>query len=311
MQSKFIIGTRGSKLALWQAEFVRSRLQAVYPEAEIQLEIIKTLGDKIQNISLTEIGGKGVFTKELETALLEKRIDLAVHSLKDLPTVLPPELHLATVLEREDVRDALVLRSGLQIESPSFKNLPAQAVVGTSSLRRASQLKNCRPDTIIKDIRGNVETRLKKLDAGEYDAILLAVAGLKRLDLENRISAFLDLSQMLPQVGQGALGIETRRDNAKTNALVSVLTDSATLASVLAERAFLRGLGGGCQFPIAAYGMVEQDHLKLEGLVASPDGAQILRQTISGEASEPIELGEKLAFSLLAKGADSLINFKL
>ena len=311
MKKPLIIGTRGSKLALWQAEFVRARLLANYPQFEIRLEIIKTSGDKIQNLSLTEIGGKGVFTKELEIALLDNRIDLAVHSLKDLPTILPAELHLSAVLQREDARDALVLPVGLQIKTPSLKTLPPKAVVGTSSLRRTSQLKNLRPDVIIKDVRGNVETRLKKLDAGEYDALLLAVAGLKRLGYENRISAFLTLEEMLPQVGQGALGIETRRSDAETNAFVATLTDAKTFACVLAERAFLRGLGGGCQFPIAAYAFVsEKGLLELNGLVASPDGSTILRDGRVSEREKGVENGETLARRLLSQGAATLIDFK-
>jgi hydroxymethylbilane synthase len=310
MQSKFTIGTRGSKLALWQAEFVRNQLLEVYPQFEIRLEIIKTFGDKIQNASLTEIGGKGVFTKELEIALLDNRIDLAVHSLKDLPTVLPAELQLAAALKREDVRDALVLRSDLQIETPSLKTLPANATVGTSSLRRASQLKNLRPDIEIKDIRGNVETRLKKLDSGEYDAILLAVAGLKRLGYESRISAYLTLDEMLPQVGQGALGIETRMADSETNRLVSALTEAETFACVLAERAFLRGLGGGCQFPIAAYAIAQNEQLNLQGLVATPSGEHILRNKATGAMTQPEKTGETLARKLLSEGAANLINLR-
>ncbi len=310
MKKFLTVGTRGSKLALWQAEFVRSRLLENHPQLEIRLEIIKTSGDKIQNLSLTEIGGKGVFTKELEIALLGNRIDLAVHSLKDLPTILPAELHLSAVLKREDVRDALVLRSELQTAQPSLKTLPFKAVVGTSSLRRASQLKNLRPDIIIKDVRGNVETRLKKLDAGEYDAILLAVAGLKRLGYENRISAFLTLDEMLPQVGQGALGIETRLADAETNALVSTLIDAETFAAVTAERAFLRGLGGGCQFPIAAYATTQIEQLHLQGLVATPSGEQIISGRISGTTANAEVTGKNLAHQLLLEGAGTLINFK-
>lgn len=310
MKSKFIIGTRGSKLALWQAEFVRARLGEIYPQSSFPLEIIKTSGDKIQSVSLTEIGGRGVFTKELENALLENQIDLAVHSLKDLPTILPENLHIAAVLEREDARDALVLRKDLQIESPSLNNLPRNAIVGTSSLRRAAQLKNFRPDVEIKDIRGNVDTRLKKLDAGEFDAILLAVAGLKRLGFENRISAILSFDEMLPQVGQGALAIETRKEDAETNELVSALNHDKIFSCVTAERAFLRGLGGGCQFPIAAHAFVENDNLRLLGLVAAADGSQILHGEISGEIKQARILGNSLAQNLIGKGASNLINLK-
>ena len=306
MKSKFTIGTRGSRLALWQAEFVRASLIEIHPEIEIELEIIKTSGDKLQNVSLTEIGGQGVFVKELETALQQKRIDLAVHSLKDLPTVLPENLHIAAVLKREDARDALIARKDLQVSS--INDLPENAVVGTSSLRRASQIKNLRPDFIIKDLRGNVDTRLAKLDAGNYDAIILAAAGLKRLGWTNRITAFLSFDEMLPQIGQGALGIETRRDDGETNRLVSVLNDKPASLAAAAERTFLRELGGGCQFPIAAHATIENDFMLLRGLVAAPDGSTILREQVSGAPNEPVRLGNELAQMLLENGAADLIK---
>ena len=309
MKKDFVIGTRGSKLALWQAEFVRARLSEIYPSVEIRLEIIKTSGDKLQNVSLSVIGGQGVFTKELETALLDCRIDLAVHSLKDLPTVLPADLFISAVLPRENASDALVARKDLQIAS--LAELPLNSIVGTSSIRRAAQLKNLRPDLQIRDLRGNVGTRLDKLDNGNYDVIMLAVAGLKRLNLENRISAVFSANEMLPQVGQGALGIETRRGDVETNNLVAVLKDQETTACVFAERAFLRGLGGGCQFPIAANARIENDKLFLDGLVAEPSGAQILRGQIAGETANAETLGEKLANKLLDKGARELINQSL
>lgn len=307
----FTIGTRGSKLALWQAEFVRATLSAIHPNIAVVVKTIKTFGDAVQNVSLTEIGGRGVFTKELETALLEKQIDLAVHSLKDLPTILPESLQLAAVMKREDTRDALILRQDLNNNLTSIKDLPQNAVIGTSSLRRASQLKHWRPDLQIKDVRGNVDTRLKKLDACDYDAILLAVAGLKRLNFESRISVHLDLEEMLPQVGQGALGIETRKDDAETNDFVASLNHVETALAVAAERAFLRGLGGGCQFPIAAYAKIENDLLNLKGLVATPDGAQILRDKLVGKKESAVQLGEQLAQNLLAQGAQDLIDLKL
>ena len=301
MKSTFTIGTRGSRLALWQAEFVGARLQEFYPQIEIRLEIIKTTGDKLQNVSLTEIGGMGVFVKELETALLGNRIDLAVHSLKDLPTILPEELTIAAVLEREDPRDALILREDLL--DVSLKNLPPNAFVGTSSLRRATQLKNLRPDVQIRDLRGNVDTRIRKLDEGNYDAIILAAAGLKRLGLENRISAFLDFEEMLPQIGQGALAIETRNDDFDTKRLLTVLENPQTRAAINAERAFLRELGGGCQFPIAAHAMVENNDLRLLGLVATPDGGQIWRSEIYGGAEDAENLGAELSQILRNQGA--------
>jgi len=308
MKDKIIIGTRGSRLALWQAEFVRAQLKEKHPQISVELEIIKTFGDRQQNVSLTQIGGQGVFVKELETALLGKRIDLAVHSLKDLPTVLPENLHISAVLKREDVRDALVV--GKESNASSISDLPANAVIGTSSLRRASQIKNLRPDLQIKDLRGNVDTRIAKLDAGEYDAIILAAAGLKRLGCEHRITAFLSFDEMLPQVGQGALAIETRKDDLATNNLVSILNDAETRACVEAERAFLRGLGGGCQFPIAAHARIEENEMRLEGLVAKPDGSEILRDERTGDSAKARENGELLALRLLAKGAQNLINIQ-
>lgn len=308
VKSVLVIGTRGSRLALWQAEFVRAQLREKHPQISVELEIIKTFGDRQQNISLTEIGGQGVFVKELETALLGKRIDLAVHSLKDLPTVLPENLHIAAVLKREDARDALIVAK--DSNANSISDLLENAIVGTSSLRRASQIKNLRPDLQIKDLRGNVDTRITKLDAGDYDAIILAAAGLKRLGFENRIAAFLSFDEMLPQVGQGALAIETRKDDSATNNLVSVLNDDETYACVEAERAFLRGLGGGCQFPIAAHARIEENEMFLEGLVAKADGSTILRDARIGDFAKARENGELLALRLLAKGAQNLINIQ-
>src|SRR5215213_214535 len=208
MKNRLVIGSRGSKLALWQSEWVRSSLIALHPQLEVHIEIIKTTGDVLKDAPLTVIGGKGVFTKEIEEALLDERIDLAVHSLKDLPTVLPEGLSIAAVTEREDARDALILRAGLPLERPSIRNLPRGAVVGTSSPRRVAQLKSLRQDLRVKELRGNVDTRLRKLDAGDYDAIILACAGLRRLGLAERISAPVETDEMLPAVGQGALGIE-------------------------------------------------------------------------------------------------------
>lgn len=306
MKSKLTIGTRGSRLALWQAEFVRARLAEIHPEIEINLEIIKTSGDVLQNVSLTEIGGQGVFVKELETALLNGTVDLAVHSLKDLPTILPENLHLAAILKREDARDALIVRSDLTANSVA--DLPKNAVLGTSSLRRASQIKNRRPDLQIRDVRGNVDTRIAKLETKNYDAIILAVAGLKRLGYEKRITVVLTFEEMLPQIGQGALGIETRQNDGETNQIVSALTDETTFFAASAERTFLRELGGGCQFPIAAHATIERDAMLLRGLVAAPDGSRVLRDEISGEPRKAIELGQKLAKTFLAGGAQNLIN---
>jgi hydroxymethylbilane synthase len=310
MKPHLIIGSRGSKLALWQAEWVKSQLSALHPQTDVRIEIIKTTGDVMKLEPLSMIGGKGVFTKELEEALLSGRIDLAVHSLKDLPTLLPEGLCIAAITEREDPHDALVLRQGLLIENPSILNLHEGAVVGTSSLRRLAQLKHLRPDLGIKDLRGNVDTRLRKLDTGDYDAVILAAAGLRRLGFEARISAAIPTSEMLPAVGQGALGIETRSADAETRALLSTLDHPPTSAACTAERALLRALGGGCQLPIAGHAITRAGRLCLEGLVAGLSGDVIIREALEGDASEALELGHKLGARLLARGAESLLDLR-
>jgi len=308
MSRPLIIGSRGSKLALWQAEQARVRLQTLNPQLDVQIEIIKTTGD-VKNDPLSVIGGKGVFTKELEDALLDGRIDLAVHSLKDLPTILPDGLSIAAICEREDPRDALVLRAE-SAGSPhgSLLHLPEGAVVGTSSQRRLAQLKALRSDVVVRDLRGNVDTRIRKLDEGQYDAVILASAGLVRLGLQERISARIAITEMLPAVGQGAIAIETRSDNEFANQTISQLDHRETRLACLAERAFLRGLGGGCQFPIAAHAVLEGDMMNLDGLVARPDGSQILRDCLSGTSEDPENLGSLLAAKLSAQGADSLLH---
>ena len=309
MKDQLIIGSRGPKLALWQAEWTKTRLAELHPETKVSIEIIKTSGDLQQREPLAVIGGKGVFTKELEEALLDHRIDLAVHSLKDLPTQLPDKLSIAAITEREDTRDALVLRESLTIEQPSIRTLPEGLVIGTSSMRRLSQVKFHRPDLIIKDIRGNVDTRLRKLDAGEYDLIILASAGLRRLGLKHRISAPIEIEDMLPAVGQGALGIETRSDDEETKNLLSPLNHAETRAACTAERALLRALGGGCQLPIAGHAVViNGERLHLEGLVAEPSGAHLIRDSIEGTASDAERLGVELARRLLRGGADALLR---
>lgn len=308
MKERLIIGSRGSKLALWQAEWTKSRLSELHPRTEISIEIIKTSGDVLKDAPLAVIGGKGVFTKELEEALLDRRIDLAVHSLKDLPTVLPDRLTIAAITEREDTRDALVLRDGLNIKKASIRNLPRGATVGTSSLRRISQLKHLRPDISIKDLRGNVDTRLRKLDAGDYDAAILAAAGLRRLGLAHRISAPIEIEEMLPAVGQGALAIETRAEDEETRKLLAPLNDAATRAACTAERALLRALGGGCQFPIAAHALMNEAGLRLEGLVAAVNGEKIIRDSLEGAETEAAQLGEELATRLLQRGAATILK---
>jgi hydroxymethylbilane synthase len=305
---EIIIGSRGSKLALWQSEWVKARLEALEPGVSVRIEIIKTTGDVRLDVPLSVIGGQGAFTKELEVALLDRRVDVAVHSLKDLPTVTPGGLSITATPEREDPRDALVLRAGAVSENPSLKNLAAGAVVGTSSLRRIAQLKHLRPDVQIKDLRGNVDTRLRKLDTGDYDALILASAGLRRLGFGERISAAIEPVEMLPAVSQGALGIETRADDAETNALVSRLDDPRTRSAVLAERSLLRSLGGGCQVPIAAHATVEGGRLSLDGLVATLDGAEVLRDRVEGDAADAAGLGEELAARLIERGAARLLS---
>lgn len=305
MSRTLIIGSRGSKLALWQAEQARARLQILNPQLDVHIEIIKTTGD-VKTDPLSVIGGKGVFTKELEDALLDGRIDLAVHSLKDLPTILPDGLSIAAICEREDARDALVLRSG--VKNGSLLHLPQGAVVGTSSQRRLAQLKALRNDVVVRDLRGNVDTRIRKLDEGQYDAVILASAGLVRLGLQDRISARVAISEMLPAVGQGAIAIETRTDNEFANQTIAQLDHRETRLACLAERAFLRGLGGGCQFPIAAHAVLDGDALQLDGLVARPDGSRILRDYLSGSSSDAEALGSALAGQLIQRGANSLLN---
>ncbi|HEY0366748.1 MAG TPA: hydroxymethylbilane synthase [Pyrinomonadaceae bacterium] len=304
MSRPLVIGSRGSKLALWQAEQARERLRLLNPQIDVRIEIIKTTGD-VKNDPLSVIGGKGVFTKELEDALLDGRIDLAVHSLKDLPTMLPDGLSIAAICEREDARDALVLRAGC--DGGSLMDLPEGAIVGTSSQRRLAQLKALRRDVEVRDLRGNVDTRIRKLDEGQYDAVILASAGLVRLGLQDRISARIAASEMLPAVGQGAIAIETRSDNELAVQSASRLDHRETRVACLAERAFLRGLGGGCQFPIAAHAVLDDGLLKLDGLVAKPDGSEILRGSLSGSPADPEALGSSLADQLLARGARNLL----
>lgn len=300
MPRPLVIGSRGSKLALWQAEEARRRLHALNSEIEINIEIIKTTGD-VKSEPLSVIGGKGVFTKELEDALLDERIDIAVHSLKDLPTILPEKLTIAAICKREDPRDALVLRSDLN--GSSLSSLPQGAVVGTSSQRRLAQLKALRSDVVVKDLRGNVDTRIRKLDEGQYDAVILASAGLLRLGLENRISARISTDEMLPAVGQGAIAIETRSDDDFAVKTTSRIDHRETRLACLAERAFLRGLGGGCQLPIAAHAILDRDSLILDGLVAKIDGSEIWRDQLSGPLNQAEEIGSSLAALLVRHGA--------
>jgi hydroxymethylbilane synthase len=307
MKDMLVIGSRGSKLALTQAQLIKTALERLDPTAAVRVEIIKTSGDASAD-PLSVIGGKGVFTKELEEALLDRRIDLAVHSLKDLPTILPEQLVIAAICKREDPRDALVLNEKLRSSAASIQALPQGATVGTSSPRRLAQLKHQRGDLVIKDLRGNVDTRLRKLDEGQYDALVLACAGLRRLGLDSRISAPLPPNEMLPAVGQGALGIETRADDSETIEAVGKLDHKFTRLACLAERAFLRSLGGGCQLPIAAYAVVREKRIRLDGLVAHTQGERIVRDRISGGLDEAEELGRRLGEQLLSRGARELLD---
>jgi len=295
------IGTRGSALALWQANWVKSELERRYPGIEVGMEIIKTKGDKILDVPLAQVGGKGLFVKEIEDTLLEGRIDLAVHSMKDVPTELPEGLQVALIPPREDPRDAFFSNNGRKLAE-----LGRGAVVGTSSLRRKAQLLNAFPDLEIRDLRGNVDTRLKKLDRGEYDAIILAAAGVKRLGWAERITEILEPEISLPAIAQGALGIETRIDDDFNNRRLAFFHDEKTALAVRAERALLKTLEGGCQVPIAAFATVADDNLvTLTGLVAALDGRQIIKEKMSGTEPEP--LGESLARTLLERGAEQLL----
>lgn len=306
MPRPLVIGSRGSKLALWQAEQARQNLQALEPKIAVTIEIIKTTGD-VKSDPLSVIGGKGVFTKELEDALLDKRIDIAVHSLKDLPTILPEGLAITAICEREDARDALVLRADLNAPDASLWNLPERAVVGTSSQRRLAQLKALRGDVVVKDLRGNVDTRIRKLDERQFDAVILASAGLLRLGLEDRISAKIPITEILPSVGQGAIAIETRSDDEFAVETTSRLDHRETRIACLSERSFLRRLGGGCQLPIAAHARMEADLLVLYGLVAKADGSEILRDRLSGLPNDAEEIGSQLASLLIQRGSEALL----
>lgn len=297
--SGFRIGSRGSKLALWQAEHVASLLRAM--GHRIEIEIIKTTGDKILDVALAQVGTKGMFTKEIEEALAEGRIDLAVHSMKDVPTELMPEFMLAATLQREDPRDAF-----LSVRVQQISDLSRGAHVGTSSLRRQAQLLAMRPDLKATPLRGNVDTRIRKLESGEYDAILLASAGVKRLGLETFVKQRLSPEQMLPAVGQGALTIEVLRSNQRVCEIVRTLNHIASEESVACERALLHALGGGCQVPIAAYAEHSGDgRLTLTALVARPDGSEVMREQQAGES--PTSLGELVAKRLLARGAQRIL----
>jgi len=304
--ASFVIGTRGSSLALCQTQIVQARLEERFPRHRFTLQAITAQADRRPDVPLVALGGEGIFVKELETALQRGRIDLAVHSLKDLPLDLPPSLRIAAVLARDEPRDAFISRSGDGVDA-----VPAGSRVGTSSLRRRSQLLHRRRDLSLLEIRGNVDTRLRRLDEGQYDAIIVAACGLIRLGLEARITELLDCSVMLPEPGQGAIAVEARADHAAACELVNALEDPISRACVEAERAFLRALGGGCRVPIAAYAQEDHGELALEGAVVAEDGAKKLTQALRGPMTEPITLGRRLAQTLIAAGARDLLQQKV
>jgi hydroxymethylbilane synthase len=298
------IGTRGSQLALWQANWVKEGLFQAYPGLRLSLVRIRTEGDKLVDVSLAKIGGKGLFVKEIEEALLEGRIDVAVHSMKDIPVQLPEGLHIRSVSRREDPGDVLISRDDLTLEG-----LPAGAKIGTSSLRRRAQLLSYRRDFHVIPLRGNVDTRLRKLETTDLDAIILAAAGVKRMKLEGRISQYIPPEVCLPAIGQGALGIETRIADEEVNGCVGFLDDETTHMSIMAERAFLRRLEGGCQVPIAAWGSVSYEGtLKLRGLVGTLDGRKLIKGEVEGLVGKAEELGMTLAENLLSRGADEILR---
>jgi hydroxymethylbilane synthase len=297
------IATRKSALALWQAEYVKSELEKHHPGIEVELVPLTSKGDKILDVPLAKVGGKGLFVKELESAMLSNEADMAVHSMKDVPMELPEGLELAVICEREDPRDAFVSNRYQRLD-----DLPKGSVVGTSSLRRQCQLLATRPDLEVTFLRGNVNTRLAKLDAGEYDAIILAAAGLKRLEFDDRIASFLSPEQSLPAGGQGAVGIELRSNDAELKALLAPLHHSTTAEAVLAERALNKRLEGGCQVPIACYAIQEDGELWLRGLVGDPEGSEILRAEARATPENAETMGIEVAEALLQQGANRILK---
>ena len=302
MKAVLKIGTRQSLLALWQSNHIAACLRKQYPECEVVLKKIVTKGDKILDVPLAQIGGKGLFTKEIEEDLLSGEVDLAVHSLKDMPTVLPEGLCLTAITERANVGDAFVSN-----DYACFEELPLGAVVGTSSLRRKAQLLAARPDLTIRDLRGNVDTRLRKLDEGLYDAVILAAAGLERLGHGDRIKAIIPSDVCLPAVGQGALAIECRTDDAEVRQMLDFLNDQPTVYATAAERAFLGLLEGGCQVPIGVHADVNGEQIKIEAIIAALDGSTVLRDTIEGAAVDAVALGQKLGKKMLANGGQKIL----
>ena len=303
MNSAVTIGSRGSALALAQTTWVREKIKRSFPDIEVAVKVIKTSGDKDKTASLRAPSTVGVFVKELEQALLSGKIDIAVHSMKDVPTQIAPDLQISAVPEREDTRDALIAN-----RAAVLSDLPPASRIGTGSIRRQAQILSLRPDLRILDIRGNLETRLKKLRDGAYDAIILACAGLRRLGLQDRISSSLDHSQMLPAPGQGALAIETRLRDPRLDAITAALNHRTTALAVFAERTFLQNMGGGCNVPVAAYAHVEQNMIEIEGLVASADGKRIVRDSIRRDIEKSSEAAAILSHRILTRGGRDILN---
>ena len=303
MGGSVIIGTRGSKLALWQAHWVKSEIEKNHPELTVELSVIKTKGDKILDVPLAKVGGKGLFVKEIEDALLSGKIDLAIHSMKDVPAEIPEGLTIGAIPLRENPQDVILSRNNLKL-----MDLPKQAKVGTSSLRRSSQIRKIRPDLEILPLRGNIDTRLRKLDEGEFDAIVLAAAGVRRLGFADRISEYLPPEKVLPSVGQGALCIEIRLADPRIEAIVRTMDHSDTNTVVSGERAFLHRLEGGCQIPIAAHGKVDGKDFTMTGLVADLTGETIIKETLTGPREDSVALGIALADRLLARGAKTILD---
>jgi hydroxymethylbilane synthase len=299
--SSLKLGTRGSALALWQASWTKAELEKRWPGLSTELVLIKTSGDKILDVPLAKIGGKGLFTKEIDEALLDGRIDLAVHSMKDVPFQLPDGIDIAAIPEREDPRDAFISNG------PKLHDLPSGASVGTSSLRRQVQLRHWFPSLRLASLRGNVDTRLRKLAGGEFDGIILAAAGLKRLGYQDRITEFLDEDIMISAVGQGALAIVCRSGDASTREMVQVLNHTPSQTAVTAERGLLRALGGSCQVPIAGKAKVQEQRLTIKGLIASVDGTQVITEELIGSAERPTDLGLELGQRMLSRGAAEIL----
>jgi hydroxymethylbilane synthase len=301
---KLIIGSRGSDLALWQSHFIKREIDKKHKNVSVEIELVKTKGDKMLDVALSKIGDKGLFTKELEIHLLHKKIDIAVHSLKDLQTEIPDGLKLAAVTKRHDVEDVLIARK----KRMTIWDLPEGGTVATGSLRRRSQLKHLRPDLNIVELRGNVPTRIQKFLDSDWDGIILARAGVERLKLKKHISSYIPIETMLPAVGQGALGIEINEENKFAEEILAAINHTETEQSVLAERALLKELEGGCQVPIGAYAEVKSNGLFLDALVGSIDGSVTYRQKLRGSKNEPVKLGKKLARNLLRAGAKEILT---